>query len=36
MHTSVKTVQVPGLAVADVFIQLQRLILCQDAYSINV
>ena len=35
LSTGVGLVQVPGLAVADVFIQLQRLILGEDAHGVN-
>src|SRR5699024_2806612 len=36
VYAAVQAVQVPGLAVADVLIQDQRLILGQDAHRINV
>ena len=34
MNASVETVQIPGLAVADVFIQHQRLVLGQNSHGI--
>ena len=36
MYTAVQTVKVPRLAVADILVQLQRLILGADAHGINV
>ena len=35
MHATVQTVQIPGLAVADILVQHQRLVLGQDAHCVN-
>ena len=35
MHAAVQTVQVPGLAVADVFVQYQRLVLGQNTHRVD-
>ena len=36
VHAAVQTIQIPGLTVADVLVQLLRLILGRDANGINV
>ena len=35
LHPAVAAVQAPGLAVADIFVQFQRLILCQNSDGID-
>jgi len=35
MNTAVKTVQIPGLSIADILVQDKRLVLGQDAHCID-